>query len=157
MREFTAPYQEEEPIKLPFNDRKHIPTRPEIDLLLGMLPAIELKRFEDQIILREGKINWSMFWYEYYGGWGYRASFKSHVLVVLHFYKGYFTATVSIPLASEHAYLEARELTPAFHQYFAKGKLAPKAKFVTCRIWKRKDVEALLSLMERKLQELRAK
>ena len=91
--------------KLPFNNFKHIPSRPEIDTVLGMLPALELKRFEEQLDLLDSTISWAFQWYENLEGWGYRASFKQRVLCILHFDRGYFSATLSIPLAMEYTYL----------------------------------------------------
>ena len=65
------------PAKLPFNDYQHLPTRPEIDTLLGVLPALELKRFEERLDLLEPTVSWAMHWYDSEQGWGYRASFRS--------------------------------------------------------------------------------
>ncbi|HOJ02371.1 MAG TPA: DUF3788 family protein [Bacteroidota bacterium] len=143
--------------KLPFNDLKHPPTRPEIDLLLGVLPAIELKRFEHQLELLEPQVNWAMQWYENDAGWGYRASFKARVVCVLHFYKGYFTVTFSVPLDEEAAWRGRRENTEPILRAFEHGKLSPKTKWITVPLHLRADVEAVLPLLEMKLLDLKAK
>jgi len=143
--------------KLPFNDRKHPPTRPEIDLLLGVLPAIELKRFEHDLELIESNINWSMQWYTNEAGWGYRASYKSRVVCVLHFYKGYFTVTFSIPQAEEERYIKLRTLTPTLRRAFESYKESMKMKWITVHLHRRADVEAMRRIMEMKLEDLRKK
>jgi hypothetical protein len=143
--------------KLPFNDYKHPPTRPEIDLLLGIVPSAELKRFEHQLELMEERINWAMHWYENDTGWGYRASYRSRVLCVLHFYRGYFTVTLSIPVDDEHRYRSHRALTPGLRKAFDYFVPSTKMKWITFHVRAKKEVEALLALLELKLQDLRKK
>ena len=145
------------PLKLPFNDLKHPPTRPEIDQLLGMLPAIELKRFEHQLELLEPRIGWAMHWYESEEGWGYRASYRSRVLCVLHFYKGYFSVTLSIPIAEEQDYLALRELTPHIRKAFEHFRMSEKMKWITMHISKKEDVDAVLAIVRRKMADLKRK
>ena len=143
--------------KLPFNDHKHPPTRPEIDQLLGMLSAIELKRFEHQLELLEPRISWAMHWYESEEGWGYRASYRSRVLCVLHFYKGYFSVTLSIPIAEEQEYLSLRELTPHILQAFEHYTLSEKMKWITMHVSRKEDVDAALAIVRKKLNDLKRK
>jgi len=144
-------------IKLPFNDRKHIPTRPEIDLLLGMLPAIELKRLEHQLDLMLLDFNWSMQWYEKHGGWGYRASYLSKVFVIIHFYKGYFTAAVPIPASAINTYCQLPGLTEEFVREFDRVKDSPGAVWVTFRAWKEEHVRALLSILRKKIGDTKVR
>ncbi len=143
--------------KLPYNDYKHVPTRPEIDTLLGVLPAIELKRFEEQLDLLEPAIAWAMHWYDNEQGWGYRASFLRRVVCSLHFEKGFFTAAFSIPLAREAEFLDLKELTPEFRERFADCKMSIDAKRVSFRIRKRRETEAALAMARLKLEDIRAK
>ncbi|MCZ7557368.1 MAG: DUF3788 domain-containing protein [Bacteroidia bacterium] len=143
--------------KLPFNDAKHPPTRPEIDILLGVLPAIELKRFEHQLELIEPGINWGMQWYATDEGWGYRGSFKARVVCVLHFYKGYFTVTLSIPDAQLEEYRSLKTLTPMLLKAFENSKPSVKTTWVTFHLHKSEDVLALVPLMEMKIADLRKK
>ncbi|MBN1447877.1 MAG: DUF3788 family protein [Bacteroidetes bacterium] len=143
--------------KLPFNDFKHPPTRPEIDLLLGVLPAIELRRFEHQLELLEPRINWSMQWYENEEGWGYRASYHSRVVCVLHFYKGYFSVTLSIPRTEEEQYYTLRELTPHIRKAFEHYRMSEKMKWITMHLSRKEDVDAVLAILRRKLADLKKK
>jgi len=143
--------------KLPFNDHKHPPTRPEIDILLGVIPSLELKRFEHQLELLEPGINWAMQWYAGDEGWGYRGSFKARVVCVLHFYKGYFTVTLSVPDDAILEYRSLRSLTPMLQKAFENSKPSVKTTWVTFHLHKREDVEALNPLMELKLDDLRRK
>lgn len=143
--------------KLPFNDHKHPPTRPEIDQLLGMLPSAELKHFEQRLDLVEPHINWAMHWYESEEGWGYRASYRSRVLCVLHFYKGYFSVTLSIPIAEEQEYRSLRELTPHIRQAFEHYTLSEKMKWITMHVSRKEDVNAALSIVRKKLNDLKKK
>jgi hypothetical protein len=150
-------YVEDVRPKLPFNDRKHPPTRPEIDIQLGVLPAIELKRFEHELELLEAGINWAMQWYASDEGWGYRASFKARVVCVLHFFKGFFTVMLSIPDEDLDAYRSLKSLTPMLLKAFEKSKPSVKTTWVTFHLHQREDVEALIPLMELKLADLRRK
>ncbi|MBR9979248.1 MAG: DUF3788 family protein [Bacteroidetes bacterium] len=143
--------------RLPFNDFKHPPTRPEIDLLLGVVPSAELKRFEHQLELMEERINWAMHWYENDTGWGYRGSYRSRVLCVLHFYRGFFTVTLSIPLEEEERYRAIKELTPGLRKAFDHFTSSTKMKWITFHVRAKKEVEALLALLELKLQDLKKK
>ncbi|MBL0175165.1 MAG: DUF3788 family protein [Ignavibacteria bacterium] len=143
--------------KLPFNNFKHIPSRPEIDTVLGMLPALELKRFEEQLDLLDSTISWAFQWYENLEGWGYRASFKQRVLCILHFDRGYFSATLSIPLAMEYKYLALKELTPNMREHFKDYRLSQKMKWVSLHVKNRADTDSLLAIIRLKLEDLRQK
>ncbi|MCB2203392.1 DUF3788 domain-containing protein [bacterium] len=143
--------------KLPFNDHKHPPTRPEIDLQLGVLPAIELKRFEHKLELIEPQINWSMQWYENEAGWGYRASYRSRVVCVLHFYKGFFSVTLSVPIDETDDYLALKETTPLVRTAFEHFKLSAKMKWVTFNISRGADVDAVIAIANKKMADLRKK
>ncbi|MDH7514244.1 MAG: DUF3788 family protein [Bacteroidota bacterium] len=143
--------------KLPFNDFKHIPTRPEIEVVLGVLPAIELRRLEEGLDLLEPSIVWAMHWYDSERGWGYRASFRERVVCILHFQKGFFTMTLSVPLAREAEFIALRELTEEFRARFSDYKRSINAKWIVFRIRKRRDTEAALALLRLKLDDLRAK
>jgi hypothetical protein len=143
--------------KLPFNDRKHSPSRPEIDLLVGIVPSSELKRLERQIEWMDNKISWSMEWYENAEGWGYRASYMNKVLVILHFYKGFFSASMSIPLKKEAGFIALKEVTAAHLRQFENCVLSPQAKWVTLRIQKREDMNSLLALLQHKLEDIKLK
>ena len=143
--------------KLPFNDLKHPPTRPEIDLLLGVLPAIELKAFEHQLDLMEENLNWAMHWYDNELGWGYRGSYKSRVACVLYFYEGYFTVTLSIPIAREKEFFSLKELTSAFRQQVDRFTESPKVKWFSFLIRKRRDVTAITAIMRLKIGDIREK
>ena len=142
---------------MPFNDQKHPPTRPEIDILLGVLPAIELKRFEHQLELMEPGINWAMQWYDSDAGWGYRGSYKARVVCVLHFYKGYFTVTMSIPDADIPTYTSLKTMTRMLLKAFENSNPSIKSTWVTFHLHKREDVEAMPPIMELKLLDLRRK
>lgn len=143
--------------RLPFNEYKHPPTRPDIDLQLGVLPSIELRRFEHQLELLEPQINWSMQWYENEAGWGHRASYKSRVVCVLHFYKGFFSVTLSVPSDEEEAYLSLRPTTPLIRTAFEHFKPSAKMKWVTFNVSRKADVSAVLAIVEKKLKDLRTK
>jgi len=140
--------------KLPFNEHKHPPTRPEIDQQLGMLPAIELKRFEHQLELIEEQINWSLQWYENEAGWGYRASYRSRVVCVLHFYKGFFSVTLSVPIAEADDYLALRSTTPLIRTAFEHYKTSDKMKWVTFNISRKEDVNAVIAIVRKKMTDL---
>ncbi len=143
--------------RLPFNDFKHPPTRPEIDLLLGISPSAELKRFEHQLEMMEPRVNWAMQWYENETGWGYRASFRARVLCVLHFYRGFFTVTLSIPIDEEERYRSLRELTPGLRKAFDHYTLSTKMKWINFHVRTRKDVDAILAILTLKFEDLRKK
>lgn len=144
--------------KLAFNDQRYTPTRPEIDTMLGVLPAIELKRFEEGLDKIESRLNWSFEWYDNAGGWGYRASYLSRVVCIVHFFKGYFTVLFSVPLAREEEFRAVRELTAGVRLKFDQEvTLSPAAKWISVRLWKRDDVEAVLALMKLKVADLREK
>jgi hypothetical protein len=142
--------------KLPFNDFKHPPTRPEIDLLLGVLPAIELKRFEHQLELLEPRINWAMHWYSADQGWGYRGSYLSRVACILHFYRGYFTMTLSIPLDRVDEFRQTKDLTSTFRNAFSYGKPSMKTLWVSFLLREPADTAAAIHLIELKLRDLKA-
>jgi len=141
--------------KIPFNDYKHIPTRSEIDLHLGMMGCLELKRFEERVELMAPRIDWRMHWYET-EGWGYRASFRSRVLCVLHFFDGYFTVTMAIPAADEDRYRSLKDLNPNFNRQFGEFRLSAKTKWFTFRIRKNVDVDQMIMLLEVKVGSLKA-
>lgn len=143
--------------KLPFNDQKHIPTRAEIDLLLGVLGSMELKRLEDVLESIERHIDWSMHWYNEAQGWAYRASFRERVLCLLHFYPDFFLATVSIPTAREEEFLALPELTEAHKRRFEDYTPSMKMKWIRFPVRKRKDVEALTAILTLKLDDLKSK
>jgi hypothetical protein len=143
--------------RLPFNDYKHPPTRPEIDQLLGVVPSSQLRRFEHQLELMEPRTNWAMHWYENETGWGYRASYKSRVLCVLHFYRGFFTVTFSIPVDQEEQYLALRELTPGLRKAFEHFTLSTKMKWFSFHLRAAKDVDAVLAMLRLKYEDLKRK
>lgn len=140
-----------------FTDFKHSPSRPQIDAALGVLPAIELKHFEEKLDLLEPRVQWAMHWYENGKGWGYRVSYRTRVVCVLHFSKGFFTAAVSIPAVREDEFVRIRELTEEFREQFKYFTLSPKVKWVTFRIKKRNDTDSLLALLQLKLMDLYTK
>jgi hypothetical protein len=140
--------------KIPFNDYKHIPTRSEIDLYLGMLGAVELRRLEERIELLAPRIDWKMHWYDN-DGWGYRASFRSRVLCVLHFYHGYYTVTMAIPADNEDRYRSLKDLNSNFIRQFGEFKLSAKTKWLTFRIRKQVDVDQMIMLLEVKVAGLK--
>lgn len=142
----------EQPI--PFNDYKHLPTRSEIELHLGMLGSAELKRFEDRLESLATRIDWRMHWYETQG-WGYRASYRSRVLCVLHFYNGFFTVTMAIPVDREEDYRSLKELTPNFIRQFGEFQLSAKTKWLTFKIRKKIDVDQMAMLIEIKIRNLK--
>ena len=152
-----SPFGELGTPKLPFNDFKHPPTRPEIDLLLGVMPSAELRRFEHQLELMEPLVNWAMHWYQNETGWGYRASYKARVLCVLHFYRGFFTVTLSIPIDDERQYHTLKELTPGLRKAFEHYTLSTKMKWITFHLRTAKDVNAILAIMRLKYADLRKK
>lgn len=143
--------------KLPFNDFKHPPTRPEIDLLLGVVTSSGLRQFEHQLELMEPRVNWAMHWYENETGWGYRASFRARVLCVLHFYRGFFTVTFSIPVDQEAQYLALKELTPGLRKAFDHFSLSTKMKWFTFHVRTTQDVDALLAMLRLKYSDLKKK
>ncbi|MBE0642810.1 MAG: DUF3788 family protein [Bacteroidetes bacterium] len=143
--------------RLPFNDFKHPPTRPEIDLLLGISPSAELKRFEHQLEMMEPLVNWAMQWYENETGWGYRASYRARVLCVLHFYRGFFTVTLSIPTDEEERYRSLRELTPGLRKAFEHYTLSTKMKWINFHVRTRKEADAMLAILTLKFEDLRKK
>ena len=140
---------------IPFNDYKHVPTRAEIDTHLGMMGAIELMRLEERVELLAPRIDWRMHWYET-KGWGYRASFRSRVLCVLHFFHGYFTVTMAIPVEDEERYRSLKELNPNFIRQFGDFTLSAKTKWLTFRIRKKVDVDQVMLLLEVKVSSLKA-
>jgi hypothetical protein len=143
--------------RLPFNDRKHIPTRPEIDLLLGSEPSAELKRLESMIEYTEQHVTWSMQWYDNENGWGYRASYKERVLCVLHFFKGYYTATISIPFRREQEFLDLKDLTPAIRKQFLFYTPSPRTKWISFAIRKKQEVDAIIAILRLKLTDIQEK
>jgi hypothetical protein len=152
-----AERQDQGPARLPFNDFKHPPTRPEIDQLLGVVTSAELKRFELQLELMESRINWALQWYENETGWGYRASYRARVLCVLHFYRGFFTVTLSIPIDDEERYRSLRELTPGLRKAFEHFTLSTKMKWFIFHVRTRKEVDALLAIVLLKFEDLKRK
>ena len=146
------------PIILPaFTDFKHSPSRPQIDSVLGVLPAIELKRFEEKLDMLEPRIQWSMQWYEVGQVWGYRAAFRTRVVCILHFSKGFFTASVSVPVAREQEFHDIRGLSDSFREQFKYFTMSPKVKWFTFRIKKRADTDSLLAVIALKMQDLYGK
>ncbi|MFA6234212.1 MAG: DUF3788 family protein [Bacteroidota bacterium] len=143
--------------RLPFNDHKHAPTRPEIDILLGVSPSAELKRFEHQLELMEPMINWAMQWYENETGWGFRASYHARVLCVLHFYRGFFTVTLSIPNVDVEQYQSLKELTPGLRKAFEYFTHSTKMKWFTFHVRTSKEVAAVLAMLKLKLEDLKKK
>ena len=141
----------------PFDNYKHSPSRPEIDTLLGVLPAIELKRFEEKLNRLEPRIQWSMHWYENGEGWGYRASYRTRVVCVIHFSKGFFTTSVSVPILREQEFHELNELTEKFRNQFQYFKMSPKVKWFTFRVKTPSDTKSLLAILRLKLQDLYGK
>jgi hypothetical protein len=141
----------------PFNNQKHAPTRPEIDILLGVSPSAELRRFEHQLELMEPMINWAMQWYENEIGWGFRASYHARVLCVLHFYRGFFTVTLSIPITDIERYHSLKELTPGLRKAFDYFTHSTKMKWFTFHVRTSKEVRAVLALLELKLEDLKRK
>ncbi len=150
-------HSEQGPARLPFNDRKHPPTRPEIDILLGVSPSAELRRFEHQLELMESMINWAMQWYENDTGWGFRASFHARVLCVLHFYRGFFTVTLSIPEIDVEKYQALSELTPGLRKAFEYFTPSTKMKWITFHVRTDKEVRAVLAMLKLKLADLKKK
>ncbi len=142
--------------KLPFNDYKHIPSRAEIDLVLGMQPAILLKRYEELLELIEPRINWSFQWYDD-GGWGYRASYLERVVCVLNFYRGYYAVTLGIPLAKEEEFFTLKELNDKVRNQFTNFKLSPKVKWITINIRTKEDAEAVAAMAKVKIADLKAR
>lgn len=142
---------------LPFNNARHQPSRPEIDTMLGILPAIELKRFEKQLDMMDSRISWAMQWYDAEQAWGYRASFRQRVLCILHFHDGFFFATLGIPLAREADFLALKELTPKMREHFAEFTLSPKVKWVKLHVRKPVDTASLLAAVRLKLEILGGK
>jgi len=122
-----------------------------------VLPAIELKRFEHQLELMEPGINWAMQWYDSDAGWGYRGSYKARVVCVLHFYKGYFTVTMSIPDSDIPTYTSLKTMTRMLLKAFENSKPSIKSTWVTFHLHRREDVEAMPPIMELKLLDLRRK
>jgi uncharacterized protein DUF3788 len=143
--------------KLPFNDYKHIPSRSEINLVLGVESAGLLKRFEDLLMMYDPVIDWAFHWYEEGGGWGYRASVNSRVVCVIQFYNGYYSVTMSIPLAKEDEFLALEDLNDKVRKQFSNYKLSPKAKWLTININTNADVEALAAMSRLKLIDLKEK
>jgi hypothetical protein len=147
--------EEGEP-KLPFNDYKHIPSRPEIDLVLGMESAILLKRFEELLLLAEPRVNWGFHWYDD-GGWGYRASWGERVLCVLHFYRGYYAVTLGVPLDKEKEFLALKGLNAKLRAQFTNFELSPKMKWMNFNIRTKEDAEGAAALTVLKLKDLKEK
>ena len=140
--------------KLPFNDYKHIPSRPEIDMVHGMQEAILLRRFEELLLLLEPRINWSFQWYDE-GGWGYRASYRERVLCVVHFYRGYYSVDIGLPLEREQEFYDLKELNEKFRKQFSNFKRSPKMKWLTFNIRTKEDVEALAAMARLNLADLK--
>ena len=105
----------------------------------------------------EPGINWAMQWYDSDAGWGYRGSYKARVVCVLHFYKGYFTVTMSIPDADIPTYTSLKTMTRMLLKAFENSKPSIKSTWVTFHLHKREDVEAMPPIMELKLLDLRRK
>ena len=145
------------PRKLPFNDLKHPPTRPEIDLLIGVVASTALRRFEESLEFEQPGINWSMQWYENDEGWGYRASYRGRVVCVLHFLTKLFTVTLSIPEAKERQFYELRELKQEFRDAFSRYTSSPKMKWISFALRTSDDVGPMLAIIRLKLQDLKEK
>ncbi len=145
--------------KLPFNDHKHAPSRAEIDLLLGVTASFQLKELEERMdLLFTERLNWDMHWYDAMEGWGYRASYRGRVACILHFYKSYFTVSISIPLKKEADFVSIHELTPKFRGLFdTKFKLSPGVKWLTFHIKTKAEVDAMLRVIRMKLEDIREK
>lgn len=141
--------------KTPFNDKKHIPTRAEIELELGVIGAINLKEFEHKLDLLSSVITWSMYWFGVSEGWSSRASCYSSVLCILHFYKKHFIATVSIPLVHEEEFRNLKNLTDTHRKRFDHFTLSPGSKWVSFRVGRKEDIESLLAVMKKKISLLR--
>ncbi|MFZ1730147.1 MAG: DUF3788 family protein [Bacteroidota bacterium] len=141
----------------PFNNQKHAPTRPEIDILQGVAASAELRRFEHQLELMEPMINWAMQWYENETGWGFRASYRARVLCVLHFYRGFFTVTMSIPITDIERYHSLKELTPGLQKAFDYFTHSTKMKWFVFHVRTSKEVRAVLAMLQLKLEDLKKK
>ncbi len=141
----------------PFNDRKHIPTRPEIDLSLGVLCAIHLKDFEHRLTVITSDINWAMYWYNPTDGWVYRASYKNSVLCILHFYRRSFGVTLSIPLDKEKDFFELRELTQEMKLQFRQSTLSPGSKWISLRVSQKDDVAGVVAVVKKKISLIKTK
>jgi hypothetical protein len=154
-----APYPRVEIPRLPFNDMKHAPSRAEIDLLLGVTASFELKRFEERIeLLFTERINWDMHWYDAMEGWGYRASYRGRVVCILHFYKNYFTVSISIPDKKENEFLAIQELTPKYRMLFENNfKVSPGVKWLTFHVKRKVEVDAMVPVIRLKLLDIREK
>jgi hypothetical protein len=139
----------------PCSDPRHIPTRVEIDLELGQMVLAELKRLEERIEDLVANVDWQMHWYAQEGQWGYRASYKSRVLCVLHFYDDSFTVTVAIPPDSEAAYRGIKELPVSFVHQFAHFRSSKNAKWFTFRIRKKTEVDGITEILRMKIGEMR--
>lgn len=143
------------PTQHPYDDYKHIPTRPEIDLLLGMRAAVELKRLEGRIELMAANVDWQMQWYSNETAWGYRASYRSRVLCVVHFLRGVFTVTVSIPIEREKAYRALKDMTPSTLANFANFRPGPKTKHVIFRVRDKQDCDGVTAVLVEKITDIR--
>lgn len=149
--------EEQEIIKTPFNDRKHIPTRAEIELALGVLGAIYLKELEHKLDLQSRGINWSMYWHAANEGWSSRASYNEKVLCVVHFYKKFFIVSIPIPLASEEEFRTVKQLTPVHLKRFDEFTSSPGTKWITLRVGRKEDLDSLLSVLKKKINLLKLK
>jgi hypothetical protein len=140
----------------PFNDQRHIPTRPEIDLLLGMTSALELRRLEERIDMLTANVDWQMHWYSNESAWGYRASYQSRVLCVVHFSRGAFVVIVSIPAEREKAYRGLKDMTPSTLANFANFRPGMKAKQVSFRVRDKEDCDGVTAVLAEKIRDIRA-
>lgn len=143
--------------KFPFNDYKHIPSRAEIDRILGPETAGLLKRFEEKLGMKTRAVSWEMHWSGDEQGWGYRGTYKNKVLCVLHFYRGFFSFTVSIPETKEAEYKALKELKEKHLNRFAHYKQSPHVKWITIHVHTRVDVEAIGALVYKKFDEIKEK
>lgn len=142
--------------KTPFNDQKHIPTRPEIDLQLGMLCALTLKNFEHRLEMLSSRVNWSFYWYSPTEGWSYRASYRRKVLCIVHFYKHSFSVTIPVPLKNEREFLGMKELTHAMRLEFERATRSPGSKWVSIRLAGKDDTAPVVAIIRKKMELLEA-
>ncbi len=142
--------------KTPFNDEKHIPTRPEIDLQLGVLCALTLKRFEHGLEVLSSGVNWSFYWYNRTEGWSYRASYRRKVLCIVHFYKHSFTVTIPVPLRHEQEFLGMKEMTNGVRREFERANRSPGSKWVSIRLAGKDDTAPAVALIRKKMELLDA-
>ncbi len=138
--------------KQPFNDEKHVPSRAEIELALGMQRSLDLAYVEHKIHLVYPRINQVAHWAGPEQGWGYRFSFGNRVLCTITFFKQRFDVTFSIPQRMADEILKLNSLTAAVRRAMESSWKSPGAVWYRIPVHSRADAEGVADILAIKLK-----